>query len=241
VRGELRYTYELRLGGLRDEMLRLGGQVAGMVRRAAQALVLQEAGPAAAVVRIKGAADALAVRIEEQLGVLMLLRRPTPQGLRLTGSAARETAELGRIADCAAALAGIGRAPDGGPALPDHVELAAMGRVVEWMARESVHAWLESDTDLAEQVAARDAEVDDLHDRWFTRLLQGREREAPAVRRSAWLAGRLFERIADHAVNIASCDRYTKTWEFRRAVPGHQCAANGPSLPGERAGPYGAG
>ena len=75
----------------------------------------------------------------------------------------------------------------------------------------AVDAWEDKDLELAEDISRQDDRLDDLHARLVQTLvaLKGEDNVGPAVRMA--MIGRYFERIGDHAVNMAERLRYFVT------------------------------
>lgn len=88
------------------------------------------------------------------------------------------------------------------------VDLAQVQELVDWVLKlydDSVKSFVNYDTDLAEQVASHDNEVDNKYDVIMSDLIKVAENKEISTQYAIYqtLVLKYIERIADHAVNIA--------------------------------------
>src|SRR5262245_41240220 len=76
-----------------------------------------------------------------------------------------------------------------------------MGNLAAEMWRQAVDSWYQRDRSAASALEARDDEMDELHASLIAELASGRM--ALPVTMEMTLVARFYERLADHAVNIA--------------------------------------
>jgi phosphate transport system protein len=76
-----------------------------------------------------------------------------------------------------------------------------MGNLASEMWRHAVDSWYQRDRSAASALGARDDEMDELHASLIAELASGRM--ALPVTMEMTLVARFYERLADHAVNIA--------------------------------------
>lgn len=227
--GSLRHSFEHQLAELQDDILRMGSYVVQMLTVAMQALVRQEVELAEHVIEMDDAADAMDLEIEQKCMRLLALQQPMARDLRIIGTALKVITDLERIGDFAVDVAKTARRMAGEPYFKPLVDLPRMAGTVEWMVRSSIHAYVEHDLDLVQQVIARDDDVDDCYDRLFTELLERMERDSTVVRQATWLlhVARFLERIADHAVNVAERVHYVETGELKQLNRQYHLGKNG--------------
>jgi len=79
--------------------------------------------------------------------------------------------------------------------------LGEMGRLGGEMWRMTAAAWVERDAAAFEELKLRDDEIDDLHVDLTAEMADGRLSVAVAIEMG--LVARFFERLGDHAVNVA--------------------------------------
>ena len=220
----LRHTFEHQLAELQDEVLRMGSYVAQMLSLSMQALVRQDLNLAQRVIAMDDTADEMDFQIEQKCMRLLARQQPVSRDLRIIGTGLKVITDLERIGDFAVDIAKTARRLAIEPHFRPLLDLSKMSAAVEWMVRESIHAYVEHDLDLVTQVIARDDEVDECYDRMFTELLDLMERDPSVIRQATWLlhVGRFLERIADHAVNVAERVHYVETGKLEQLSRSHQ-------------------
>ena len=216
-RASLRNSFEHQLAVLQDDVLRMGTFVVQMVGLAMHSLIKQDLALADRVITMDDTADALDFRIEHDCIRLLALQQPMARDLRIISTGLKVITDLERIGDFAVDIAKTTRRLGEEPHYIPTQSLAKMGHVAEWMVRESIHAYVDHDIDLVNQVVARDDEVDQLYDHLFTEILALMEKDPALVRSGTWLLGvvRFLERIGDHSVNVAERVCYVETGEMR--------------------------
>ncbi len=145
---------------------------------------------------------------------LLLRQQPVATDLRNISAALKMISDLERVGDYAVEIAEL--APYLATAqLSGKVHLREMALAAVDMVRQSVQAFVDSDVHLAEQVKAGDDKVDALYDKLKTEaveLIRGGQLDAHAAL-DLGMAAKYFERIGDHAVNVAEWVLYSKTGE----------------------------
>src|SRR5688500_13945023 len=158
VPGPLRHSFEHQLSELQDDILRMGSFVVEMLSLSVQALVRQETELAEHVVAMDDTADYMELQIEHTCMRLLALQQPMSRDLRIIGTALKVITDLERIGDFAVDIAKTARRLSEEPYFSPLADLPRMASAVEWMVRECIHAYVEHDLDLVQQVVARDDE-----------------------------------------------------------------------------------
>ena len=146
--------------------------------------------------------DALYAEIEELVNRDIALQAPVASDLRFLLSVLRIVPELERSHDL---VVDIARRAD--HILSDDLSprsrgiVERMGNLVSDMWRQAAEAWYQRDRSAAAALAERDDEMDDLHASLIAELASGRM--AIPVTMEMTLVARFYERLGDHAVNIA--------------------------------------
>jgi phosphate transport system protein len=80
-----------------------------------------------------------------------------------------------------------------------------MATIAQTMVKDSLDAFMRDDTNLAEEVIARDDEVDALNYQIYRELLSYMAEDPATITRATRIlfVSKYLERIADHATNIA--------------------------------------
>ena len=146
--------------------------------------------------------DALYAEIEELVNRDIALQAPVASDLRFLLSVLRIVPELERSHDLVVDIARRADhilSNDLSPRSRGIVE--RMGNLVSDMWRQAADAWYQRDRSAAAALAERDDEMDDLHASLIAELASGRM--AIPVTMEMTLVARFYERLGDHAVNIA--------------------------------------
>ena len=150
--------------------------------------------------------------IESLCMQLLLRQQPVARDLRTISASMRMILE--RIGDQAADIAEIARDVQAGK-LAYETPMGDMARTAISMVTDSVDAFVREDLDLAHQVIARDDRVDQLFLSMRKQLANmiGRGEDASACLDMLMIA-KYFERIGDHACNIAQWVEYALTGQY---------------------------
>jgi len=197
--------YEEELRNLRTSLLQMGGLVERQIANAVQSLVERDSELArrtiardAEVNRMDIDTDALCIR-------LLALRQPAASDLRFITTGLKITTDLERIGDMAVNICERVLELNHEPVLKPYIDIPRMATLAQSMVKDSLDAFVNNDTDLAEQVIARDDEVDQLNYQIFRELLSYMAEEPRTISRATRVlfVSKYLERIADHATNIA--------------------------------------
>jgi phosphate transport system protein len=154
-------------------------------------------------------ADRMEHEIDRLTIRLLALRQPVAIDLRQALSAQRIAKELERICDYAEDLAErcIGlRTVGGEPMAP----LVSLGRFAVALIEDAMTAYRTRDTRLAQEVWARDKDLDEMYSSCFGKLLafMGGDAERTSTGTQMLMMARTLERAGDRATNIAEIVRY---------------------------------
>ena len=143
---------------------------------------------------------------------LLLHQQPVAGDLRRISAALKMITDMERIGDQADDIAEI-ILSRGDRLLTADGTLRAMARAAIRMVSESVDAYVRQDVALAERVIASDDEVDEDFERIKRRLIDGSSsgtEDGESVLDLVMIA-KYYERIADHATNIAEWVEFSVT------------------------------
>ena len=195
------YTQQL-LDSLRAKLLIMGSKTQQALDDAAIAVLNHDLPRAAAVLDGDTDIDDLENEIDEATLNILARTQPVARDLRFLMSVVRMVLDLERIGDQAEDIAEIvisGQVNEGEELLRD------MAASTIKMVTESVDAYVKHDTMLAEKVIAEDDIVDDWFDRVKHTLIRRMTTDPGEGERAVDLLmiAKYFERIGDHAVNVA--------------------------------------
>jgi phosphate transport system protein len=199
-------------------LLRMNRLVSAAVEQAIRSLVEQDETLARQVVAGDDEIDAHEVRIEQSCIDLLTAGGLDADHIRYVLCVIKINNDLERIADCAVDVAERlpGFVQREAPALPN--DLWIMANSAFGMVRDAVKAWVAQDPRCATEVLRADVVVDALYDRLATDMRDTLSRPSSFRRHylDYLLAARDFERIADHATNIAECAIHSATGRIVR-------------------------
>lgn len=207
---ELRTAFHRELEKIDEQVLRLFALVSESLAGATEALLSGDRETARALVARDEMLDALYVDVETLVQRQFALQSPMADDLRFLLSVLRIVPELERSGDLAehiAQRAVRGLTGELTPRIRGLIE--QMGRTGVEMWRESADTYAERDANGASRLRERDDELDDLHVSLTAELASGKLSIPVAIELA--LVGRFYERLGDHAVNIAARVRYLAT------------------------------
>ncbi len=193
------------LNRIRQSLLRMAGTVEEMVARATQALLERDGDLWREVVAQDSEVDQMEIDIDEACHSLLSRKQPAAVDLRFLVAVMKINSDLERIGDSAVNIAHSVEALLVQAPLSIHVDLPLLSQKVQDMVRDSLNAFVRRDARLASIVVASDDEVDTLYRQIFRELLTAMIEDPTTVTRALHLLliARNFERIADHATNVA--------------------------------------
>ena len=212
----MRSRFDEQLALLNKELIEMGSLCEEVIALAAQSLTEGDRELAARVSPLDAEIDRKEREIESLCLKLLLQQQPVARDLRQISAALKMITDMERIGDQAEDIAEIVTFL-GGRGAENSALLREMARSTIKMVTESVDAYVRQNTALAEQVIAEDDVVDD----YFTRVKKGlieRIAQDPADGEFALdllMIAKYFERIGDHAVNIAEWVIFSVTGEHK--------------------------
>lgn len=203
--GHIVKAYTAEIEQLTALLAEMGGYAEAAVSEAIQALRRRDSEQAQHVIDNDRKIDALEAQVSSLVVRLLALRQPMATDLRTIVAGLKIASDLERIGDYAKNIAKraliLNRAPVTGPIAGIH----NLSRMAELMLHEVLDAYSNSDADAAEDVRARDQELDDAHTGLFRELLTYMMEDPRTITACTHLVfvAKNLERIGDHSTNIA--------------------------------------
>ncbi len=200
--GEHRQEFQRELEAIEAKVIELFAMVAEDLPTATQALLTGNNEAAQVLAERDQVIDALYTETDELVNREILLQAPVASDLRFLLSVLRIVPELERSHDLVVEIARKADhllSEDLSPRSRGLVE--RMGDLAATMWRQAADAWYKRDRSVAFALSERDDEMDDLHASLIAELASGRM--TLPVTMEMTLVARLYERLGDHAVNIA--------------------------------------
>ena len=199
---EPRQEFEHQLEAIEAKVIELFAMVAEDLPAATRALLSGSNEVLQKLAERERAIDALYPEIEGLVNREILLQAPVASDLRFLLSVLRIVPELERSHDLVVQIASRANhilGEDLSPRTKGIIE--RMGKLASEMWRQAVDSWYERDRSVAMTLAGRDDEMDELYASLIAELASGRM--SLPVTMEMTLVARFYERLGDHAVNIA--------------------------------------
>ena len=210
----MRVKFDEQLKELHVELIKMGSLCEEAISLAAKAL---EGGPqakglAARVSPLEFEIDQKEREIEGRCMRLLLQQQPVATDLRTVSAALRMISDLERIGDQAADIAELTPYITE-EAAQKELPLSEMARYAVSMVTGSVDAFVREDLELAQKIMDDDDKVDAIFSRIKEELIHCIMENIlePKAVLDLLMAAKYFERIADHAVNVAEWVEYSIT------------------------------
>ncbi len=212
---------DVELKELREKLLLMGGSVESQLQDALQALTERDSDLAIRVVENDLSVNKLDVEIDETCLRLLALHQPTAGDLRFITTAMKISTELERMSDLAENIAERAIELNREPQLKPYIDIPRMGNWTIHMVKESLDAFVNRDAALARKVCKDDDFVDDLTEQLFRELVSFMLEDPRTITRAIRLTfiGKYYERIADHATNVAELVVYMVEGKIIRHMP----------------------
>jgi phosphate transport system protein len=199
---DLRKRFHQQLDDIETTVIRLFALVTESITIATDALLSGDRQAAEQLMERDQVIDRANDEVETIVQTELLREAPMASELRYLLTVLRVVPELERSGDLAEHIAQRtmhGLTNDLTPKLRGLIE--QMGATCLHMWRSAADAWADRDGAAAARLESEDDELDDLHDRFVAELLQGAAPLPASLQLS--LIGRFYERLGDHAVNVA--------------------------------------
>jgi phosphate transport system protein len=199
---ERRQEFERELEAIEAKVIELFAMVAQDLPEATRALLDGDDDVTKTLAEREQVIDALYPQVEAMANREILLQAPVASDLRFLLSVLRIVPELERSHDLVMQIASRGShslSEELSPRTRGLVE--AMGELASGMWRQAVDSWYQRDRSAATRLDERDDEMDELYASLVAELASGRM--PLPVTMEMTLVARFYERLGDHAVNIA--------------------------------------
>ena len=213
----MRNRFDEQLEQLNNHLLEMGALIERSIENATQAMINQDVEAAKASVTADHEVDQKEREIEALCLKLLLQQQPVARDLRLISAALKMITDMERIGDQASDIAGIVSYIAREPYIKELVHLPQMGRNAIAMVRGSLDAYVNKDLDLARKVMGMDDAIDQLFDIVKDELIDHIRSNASAGSQAVDLLmiAKYYERIGDHAQNIAEWVEYALTGKHK--------------------------
>ncbi len=207
--------FEKQLIALNEQMVQMGSMVEQSIEMAASALVKQDTEKAEQVIEYATDVSNQARQIEGMCMKLLLCQQPVARDLRMISSALKMITDMERIAVQSAEISELTIRMAQTPYIKKLEHIQEMAKETILMVVKSIEAFVNRDLEQAQGVIEMDDIVDDLFISIKNELIQmiNADQRNGEQATDLLMIGKYFERIGDHAVNIAQWVTYSITGE----------------------------
>ncbi len=154
--------------------------------------------------------------IEDSCLRLLMQQQPVATDLRVISASLKAVYDLERIGEIAADISEM-VINDHMSVANDMINLKEMSQTAAEMVNDSITSLVKTDKDLADTVIRRDDQVDRLFDQAKETLIKSfKEDGNPEYLLNLLMVAKYFEKIGDHAVNIARWAKFVETGKSGR-------------------------
>jgi len=201
----MRTKFDEQLSQLYYSLIEMGAIVEKAIANAEKALWGRDTGLAQAIISSDDEIDNKEREIEGLCLKLILMQQPVARDLRLVSAALKMVTDLERIGDHASDISELTILLSELPGLTNIETISQMADATMKMVKDSINAFVKKDADLANEVIAYDDVVDDLFVQTKNKLMELTKENVINIAQAIdyIMVAKYYERIGDHATNIA--------------------------------------
>ena len=215
----MKNRFDEQVDTLNAQMIEMGALIETTIEGACEALQNADLPKARSIMEADSIVDRKEREIESLCLRMLLTRQPVAGDLRVVSSALKMITDMERIGDQAADISEIVTMMDFSAAMqPEH--FGAMSRAAIDMVHRAIDAYVRRDVALAQEVIASDDTVDGLFTDVKRELIEllGADATRGGEALDLLMIAKYFERIGDHATNIAEWVEYSVTGLYKGEV-----------------------
>ncbi len=214
----MRNRFEAQLHNLNEQIITMGAMVESAIASAARALANRDISLATKVAESDNTIDEKEREIEHICLKLLMQQQPVASDLRMISAAMKMITDIERVGDQAADIAQLTvMLCEQNAVLITANELKEMAKATIKMVSGAIDAFVRKDIELVHEVIAYDDVVDEQFNNIRTKLMKS-IRENENIDEHAideMMISKYFERIGDHAVNIAEWVEFSLTGKLK--------------------------
>lgn len=208
----MRSKFDTQLANLNKELIEMGALCEQVIALAAKSLAEGDIKTAKKIFPLDDEIDQKERDIESMCLKMLLQQQPVARDLRQISAALKMITDMERIGDQASDIAEIigfmGERTD-----QKRADIENMARAAIKMVTESVDAYVKQDVEIAKKVISHDDVVDDYFKKIKTELIEmiSKNPDDGEYAIDLVMIAKYFERIGDHATNIAEWVEFSVT------------------------------
>lgn len=213
----MRSRFDTELENLNLELIKMGSLIETAIETSSKALINQDIELVYKVNELEKEIDEMEKTIESHCLKLLLQQQPVASDLRIISTALKMITDMERIGDNAEDIAEIAKFMVNQKFIKDLVHIPQMAEATISMVKRSVDAFVSKDLELAKEVCKDDDIVDNLfrviRKELIEKIQEKEENGEQAI--DLLMIAKYFERIGDHAENIAEWVIFSMTGEHK--------------------------
>lgn len=208
----MRSKFDEQLNNLNNELIKMGALCEEAISGVTKLLIDNDQKMKDSVFEADKEIDRKERDIETLCMRLLLHQQPIASDLRLVSSALKMISDMERIGDQASDIAEMAEYANCS-GLQSEIHIADMARATIEMVTDSIDSFVKKDVDMAHSVIEHDTVVDNLFDEVKGELISAIEQKSANAEAlcDLLMIAKYFERIGDHAENIAEWVIYSIT------------------------------
>ena len=212
----IRSVFQDELDGVSQSLFDLSVMVSDSMSKATRAIVEKNLPLAEEVITFDEKIDTVQHELDARIIDIIARQQPVASDLRALVTALRMSADLERMGDLAHHVAKVVRLRHPASAVPKELLdlVQTMGETAEKIATKTGVVISTRDTTLAAQVEKDDDEMDELHRKLISTLVEPSWPHGVETAIDLTLLGRYYERYADHAVSVSRRVIFLVTGKF---------------------------
>ena len=214
----MRSRFDEQLTELNNKLIEMGALIENAIAQATKALVEQDTELAKKIMNSDSVIDDKEGEIESLCLKLLLNQQPVAKDLRLISAALKMITDMERIGDQAADISEICVYLAYEPYIKKLEHIPQMADATIKMVTDSIDAFVKKDMELAQSVIAFDDVVDDMYVTVKKDLIELVHKDVKNGEQAFDLLqiAKYYERIGDHAVNIAEWVIFSMTGRHKQ-------------------------
>lgn len=214
----MRNRFDRQLLAMNNELIQMGSLIEQAIETGISALVNQDVEKAESAIKFDTEIDQQERNVEALCMKLLLQQQPVAKDLRLISAALKMITDMERIGDHAADISEMTILMAGSEYERTQINIDLvknMAKETTDMVIKSIDAFVNSDMELARWVIRQDDVVDELFAEFKKQLIQKINENVKNGEQATdmLMVAKYFERIGDHATNIAEWVIYSITGE----------------------------
>lgn len=214
----MRRRFDEELDKLNLELIKMGSLIENAIESSVKALINQDLSMVKKVNELEIEIDDMEKSIESHCLKLLLQQQPVASDLRLISVALKIITDMERIGDNAEDIAEIAKYIADQKFIKEIVHIPQMAQATIRMVKRSLDAFVNKDKELAIEVIKSDDIVDNLFqvikDELIEMIQEDKSNGEQAI--DLIMIAKYFERIGDHAENIAEWVIFSITGEHKK-------------------------